>query len=55
MTAYELVLQELKEVAHLRGVEALLSWDQETYMPEGAGAARADQIAYNNGSWLGNR
>ncbi len=49
MTAYELVLQELKEVAHLRGVEALLSWDQETYMPEGAGAARADQIAYING------
>lgn len=49
MTAYERVLQELKEVAYLRGVEALLSWDQETYMPSGAGGARSEQIAYISG------
>ncbi len=46
MAALENVLQELKKISILRGTEALLSWDQETYMPEGAGAARSDQIAY---------
>ncbi len=40
------VLKELKNIAYLRSAGALLSWDQETYMPEGAGAARAEQIAF---------
>lgn len=46
MSALENVLQELKKISYLRGTEALLSWDQETYMPDGAGVARSDQIAY---------
>jgi len=46
MEPREIILKELLEASHLEGVEALLGWDQETYMPEGAGAARADQIAY---------
>jgi len=46
MEPREIILKELLEASHLEGVEALLSWDQETYMPEGAGAARAEQVAY---------
>ena len=46
MSAREIILKELLEASHLQGVEALLGWDQETYMPEGAGAARSEQIAY---------
>lgn len=46
MEPREIILKELLEASHLEGVEALLSWDQDTYMPEGAGAARAEQVAY---------
>ncbi len=46
MDAREIILKELLDASHLQGIEALLSWDQETYMPEGAGAARAEQLAY---------
>jgi len=49
MSARDIILQELLEASHLQGVEALLGWDQETYMPEGAGAARAEQVAYITG------
>jgi carboxypeptidase Taq len=46
MEPREIILKELLEVSHLQGVEALLEWDQETYMPEGSGAARSEQVAY---------
>ncbi len=46
MSARDIILKELLEASHLQGVEALLGWDQETYMPEGAGAARSEQVAY---------
>lgn len=36
---------KLREIHHLKDAAALLSWDQETYMPAGGGEARADQIA----------
>lgn len=36
---------KLLKIQHLRDASALLSWDQETYMPAGGGQARADQIA----------
>ncbi len=49
MSSLQNVLDQLQSAAHLRGVEALLSWDQETYMPEGAATARAEQIAYISG------
>ena len=35
----------LQEIQHLSSAASLLSWDQETYMPQGGGAARADQLA----------
>ncbi len=35
----------LKQSATLNSIGALLSWDQETYMPHAAGAHRADQSA----------
>lgn len=35
----------LLEIQHLASAAALLSWDQETYMPLGGGAARAEQLA----------
>ncbi len=37
--------EKLKSIYCLREVSELLSWDQETYMPEGAAEARADQMA----------
>ena len=46
MSALKNVLDELRKISYLNGAEALLSWDQETYMPEGAGTARSNQIAY---------
>jgi len=46
MDARDIILKELLEASYLEGAEALLAWDQETYMPEGAGAARAEQLAY---------
>lgn len=35
----------LREVANLAASSALLSWDQETYMPPAGAAARAEQLA----------
>lgn len=36
---------KLREIHHLHDAAAVLSWDQETYMPAGSGAIRADQLA----------
>ena len=36
---------KLLEIRHLKDAAALLSWDQETYMPAGGGQARAEQLA----------
>src|SRR5574342_893893 len=35
----------LAEVADLQAAQALLSWDQQTYMPQGGGEARGKQLA----------
>ncbi len=35
----------LLEIQHLKDAAALLSWDQETYMPAGGGPTRAEQLA----------
>ena len=35
----------LLEIQRINSAASVLSWDQETYMPAGGGAARADQIA----------
>ncbi len=39
------LVTRLVEIQHLNSAVSLLSWDQETYMPAGGGAARADQLA----------
>ena len=36
---------KLREIHHISDAAAVLSWDQETYMPAGSGAIRADQLA----------
>ncbi|GJL55862.1 MAG: carboxypeptidase M32 [Nitrospirales bacterium] len=36
---------QLLKIHHLKDACAVLSWDQETYMPSGGGSARAEQIA----------
>src|SRR5450759_2150503 len=37
--------RRLNEISHLDSATALLSWDQQTYMPSGGAVARGDQIA----------
>ncbi len=39
------LIVELKTLSVLAGIDALLGWDQETYMPPGAIDARSDQMA----------
>ncbi len=40
------LVNRLKETQHISSAIAVLSWDQECYMPKGAGAARAAQLSY---------
>lgn len=39
----------LLEIHHLNAAASLMSWDQETYMPQGGGQARAEQLATLHG------
>jgi len=48
-SAYDQLVALAREIALLTSTEALLSWDQETYMPAGALDHRARQLAYLNG------
>lgn len=41
---YERLVKIGKEIHTLKGVAALLGWDQETYMPEGGSLARSEQL-----------
>ena len=45
LSSFETLHAKLIEIHQLRDAAALLSWDQETYMPSGGGQARAEQIA----------
>lgn len=42
---YRQMLGVMHTVKDLNAASAVLGWDQETYMPEGSGAARAEQIS----------
>ena len=44
--AYEELVRLARERALLGSCAALLAWDEETYMPRGGAAHRADQLAY---------
>jgi carboxypeptidase Taq len=41
---------QLVDIAHLHSAAALLSWDQETYMPRGGASARAETLAMLQGA-----
>ena len=41
MSAYDSLLSRLDEIGHVRRAAAVLGWDQQCYMPEGAAASRA--------------
>jgi carboxypeptidase Taq len=43
--ALEPLTSRLLEIQRIGSAASLLGWDQETYMPAGGGAARADQIS----------
>ena len=43
--ALDALRARMHELKDLGGVLGLLTWDQETYLPEKAGAARAAQLA----------
>ena len=45
LTTLEPLTTRLLEIRRIQSAAAVLSWDQETYMPAGGGAARAEQIA----------
>ncbi|MGA2244686.1 MAG: carboxypeptidase M32 [Verrucomicrobiota bacterium] len=47
---YQKLLKRMREVSLLNTISCALEWDQDTYMPPGALAYRADQLA-----WLGGR
>ena len=46
MDEYEELMERLKDIALVRQVGGLLSWDQEVMMPPKAAALRAEQLAW---------
>ena len=42
---YSALSKRMAAIADLNSAASLLQWDQETYMPSGAGDARAQQLA----------
>ncbi|URA09155.1 carboxypeptidase M32 [Thermospira aquatica] len=51
MISWQTIQTKLKEIAHLEKILALLSWDQETYMPPAATKSRSEQISFLVGEW----
>ncbi len=46
---YDELIERMKEVSIINSCEALLGWDERTYMPRGGSAHRANQAAYMAG------
>jgi carboxypeptidase Taq len=42
---YNQLVELLRKVSHLRGIEAVLSWDQQVMMPKKGGVARGHQMS----------
>ena len=42
---YTQLMDRIRDCSHLQAVEALLDWDQETYMPQGGVVGRSEQLA----------
>jgi len=49
MSAYQSLCEVVSEISLLTSMEAVLSWDQETYMPSKALDFRARQMSYLTG------
>ena len=49
LATLEPLTTRLLEIQRINSAASVLSWDQETYMPAGGGAARAEQIAVLQG------
>ncbi len=49
-----LLCEEARETALLESIEALLGWDERTYLPPAGGAFRAEQMTYLSG-WIHRR
>lgn len=49
MDSFPALVRYLREIRHYASALSLLSWDQETFMPEQAGPARADQMGALSG------
>lgn len=49
LATLESLTSRLLEIQRINSAASLLGWDQETYMPAGGGAARADQISILQG------
>jgi carboxypeptidase Taq len=43
--SFKELLMATQEIAHLIGIQSLLHWDQETYLPSDSISARSQQIA----------
>src|SRR3954447_11841620 len=48
-TAFEELCSLSREAALVESVEAMLGWDERTYMPPAAGEYRAEQMTYLSG------
>jgi carboxypeptidase Taq len=46
MAPYETLCHLTREIALLQSIEALVGWDERTYMPPAAGEYRAEQMTY---------
>ena len=44
MKHFDSIIQHLKKIDAIHQISAVLSWDQETYMPKGSIDARAKQL-----------
>ena len=45
-SAYDQVCRELQAIQLLQTTQALLEWDQQTYLPQQGGAYRAEQVSF---------
>jgi carboxypeptidase Taq len=52
--AYQKLVDRMKEVSYVGGAAALLSWDEETYLPEKGRRYRGEQKAFLSG-WMHER
>ena len=53
--AYEELIRQARERAMLASCAALLAWDEETYMPPGGAAHRADAAPPTSPAWSTHR